>query len=350
MGKKEAMVAALRKELVMRKGEFKEEMVETIYFGGGTPSVLETIEIQSIIDEVYKNYKVTDNPEITLEANPDDLSTEKIRALSESPINRLSIGIQSFHEADLQFMNRAHNATEALQSLQQAKAMGFDNLTIDLIYGTPGLTDTGWLENLNIFRDLDIGHLSSYCLTVEEGTALDHFVKKGTAKPVDEEQSARQFDLLLDFIDTNGYTQYEISNFAKPGMFARHNTAYWQGIPYLGLGPSAHSYDGSSRQWNVAHNANYMKAVTNKQNHFEREVLTTAQQYNEYLLTTLRTSWGVDWKRLSQLNSEAADQFLKEVIPFIEAGQVVEKEQQFTLTRTGKLLADRIAMELFVEE
>lgn len=344
------MVQAIIEEIKLRQNYLSEKTLQTVYFGGGTPSLLTSQELDTIFEAIQSIFKIEPDAEITLEANPDDLTEETLKALGDSPVNRLSIGVQSFHENDLQFMNRAHNATEALQCLHAAKAMGFDNMTIDLIYGTPGLTDAKWLENLAIFKDLDIGHLSSYCLTVEEGTALAHFVKKGKVQPVDDEQASRQFELLLDFAETNGYLQYEISNFAKPGMLARHNTAYWQGVSYLGAGPSAHSFDGVSRQWNVANNAKYLKAMATGTPSFEREVLTTAQQFNEYILTALRTSWGVDLKRLKTLAANETDVFEKNTATYINAGQMQREQDHFILTRSGKLLADRIAMELFMEE
>ncbi len=344
------MVQAIIEEMELRQNYLNDKTLQTVYFGGGTPSLLSPQELDTIFEAIQSIFKIEAGAEITLEANPDDLDEETLKALRDSPVNRLSIGVQSFYETDLQFMNRAHNSTEALQCLHAAIAMGFDNMTIDLIYGTPGLSDAAWLENLSIFKDLDIGHLSSYCLTVEEGTALAHFVKKGKAKPVDDEQASRQFELLLDFAETIGYLQYEISNFAKPGMIARHNTAYWQGVSYLGVGPSAHSFDGTSRQWNVANNAKYLRAMATGTPSFEREVLTTAQQFNEYILTALRTCWGVDLQRLKKLNLESADVFKKNASTYIKAGQMLLDKGHFILTRSGKLLADRIAMELFMDE
>ncbi len=343
------MVTAIIREMELRQDYLFEKELRTIYFGGGTPSLLNGKELDLIFEAAHRIFKVAADAEITLEANPDDLDTTTLESLAASPVNRLSIGVQSFHEADLKFMNRAHNSKEALNCLQEAKAIGFDNMTIDLIYGTQGLTDEKWLENLAIFKSLDIPHLSSYCLTVEEGTALDHFVKKGKAAPVDDEQSARQFELLLDFIDANGYQQYEISNFSKPGKEARHNTAYWQGIPYLGVGPSAHSFDRLSRQWNIPNNAKYLKAIAVDAPDFEREVLTKEQQFNEYILTTLRTMWGVDVNRLATILPEGMNDFLAKTSNFIAQGEMVRNGDAFVLTRSGKLLADGIAGELFYE-
>ena len=341
------MVTAIIREMELRQDYLLDKNLQTIYFGGGTPSLLNRAELDIIFEAAHRIFKVAADAEITLEANPDDLNAATLEALSASPVNRLSIGVQSFHEEDLKFMNRAHNSTEALQSLLEAKAMGFDNMTIDLIYGTQGLTDAKWLENLDIFKSLDIPHLSSYCLTVEEGTALDHFVKKGTAAPVDDEQSARQFEILLDFIESNGYRQYEISNFSKVGMEARHNTSYWQGTAYLGLGPSAHSFDGASRQWNIPNNAKYLKAISIDTPDFEREVLTKEQQFNEYILTALRTVWGVDVGRLTKILPEGIDDFLLKTDAYISRGEMLRNGDAFVLTRSGKLLADGIAGDLF---
>ena len=341
------MVTAIIREMELRQDYLLDKNLQTIYFGGGTPSLLNRAELDIIFEAAHRIFKLAADAEITLEANPDDLNAATLEALSASPVNRLSIGVQSFHEEDLKFMNRAHNSTEALQSLLEAKAMGFDNMTIDLIYGTQGLTDAKWLENLDIFKSLDIPHLSSYCLTVEEGTALDHFVKKGTAAPVDDEQSARQFEILLDFIESNGYRQYEISNFSKVGMEARHNTSYWQGTAYLGLGPSAHSFDGASRQWNIPNNAKYLKAISIDTPDFEREVLTKEQQFNEYILTALRTVWGVDVGRLTKILPEGIDDFLLKTDAYISRGEMLRNGDTFVLTRSGKLLADGIAGDLF---
>ncbi len=341
------MVTAIIREMELRQDYLLDKNLQTIYFGGGTPSLLNRAELDIIFEAAHRIFKLAADAEITLEANPDDLNAATLEALSASPVNRLSIGVQSFHEEDLKFMNRAHNSTEALQSLLEAKAMGFDNMTIDLIYGTQGLTDAKWLENLNIFKSLDIPHLSSYCLTVEEGTALDHFVKKGTAAPVDDEQSARQFEILLDFIESNGYRQYEISNFSKVGMEARHNTSYWQGTAYLGLGPSAHSFDGASRQWNIPNNAKYLKAISIDTPDFEREVLTKEQQFNEYILTALRTVWGVDVGQLAKILPEGIDDFLLKTDAYISRGEMLRNRDTFVLTRSGKLLADGIAGDLF---
>ena len=282
-----------------------------------------------------------------MEANPDDLSLEKLKILRDTPINRLSIGIQSFSEADLKYMNRAHTADESKTCIDLALKMGFDNLTVDLIYGSPTTSDVQWDENMQRVFDYGVQHLSCYNLTVEPGTALDHFVKNKKAKPVDEEQSARQFEMLIDASDRAGYIHYEISNFAKEGRYSRHNSAYWQGKPYLGIGPSAHSFDGSSRQWNIAHNAQYIKSLENDKLPFEKEILTPEQQYNEYILTSLRTIWGCDIRKIEAIGLVYKNHFLKLVTGYQKLEQIVKTDGIYKLTKSGKLLADRIAMDLF---
>ena len=339
---------AIIMEMELQKNYLESDTLQTIYFGGGTPSLLDDAELQFIFKNINRHFLIAPDAEITLEANPDDLSLEKLQALWQSPVNRLSIGIQSFVEADLQFMNRAHNATESRDCLKNAKAVGFDNLSIDLIYGTPTLSDVEWIRNIETIFAYEVPHISCYCLTIEPGTALDHFVKKGKAPAVNEEQAARQFEQLIHAMKENGYLHYEISNFAKPGQFAQHNSNYWLGANYLGLGPSAHSFNGTSRQWNIANNATYRNAIEKNELPFEKEILTPAQQYNEYIMTALRTIWGCDIHRLSSFGQPVKDHFLKEAQPFINQGKILLKEGKYVLSDEGKLLADRIAMELFL--
>ena len=347
---KTPMVNAICKELLLQMPYLAGASIETIYFGGGTPSLLSAKELDQIFECIHHNYTVTANEEITLEANPDDLTLEKLQQLSRSPINRLSIGVQSFFEADLRFMNRAHNAKEALNCIRNAQEQGFDNLTIDLIYGSPTTSDEHWLANLEQTFALQIPHISCYCLTVEPQTALDHFVKKGKVPPVDEEQAARHFDTLVEQMTSHGYDHYEISNFALPGHYSQHNSSYWLGKKYLGIGPSAHSFNGHSRQWNVAHNAKYLSALDQEKVPFEVEVLTSSQRYDEYVMTSLRTVWGCDTKHLAGIDRGYVDYFTQKVATYIKDGSVIENEGVYFLTQKGKLLADRIAMELFYEE
>lgn len=344
---KSAMVGAILKELELQKDYLAAEKIETIYLGGGTPSLLDKKDLDLIFDKIDQHYDLNNAIEITLEANPDDLTIEKIADLAASPVNRLSIGVQSFFEEDLQFMNRAHNAQEAIQSIQNAKTAGFANLTVDLIYGSPTTSMNNWDVNLKTIFDLEIPHISCYCLTVEPQTALDHFVKAGKAKPVDEEQAARQFEVLVAEMEAKGYDHYEISNFALPGCYSKHNSSYWLGKKYLGIGPSAHSFNGVSRQWNVANNAKYIAGLEKNELPFEKETLTPKQQYDEYVMTALRTIWGCDLKKVASFGEKFKSHFLKNVRPFLMDESVFEKSGHYFLTKKGKLLADKISMELF---
>lgn len=347
MKKKDEMVLALAKEISMRKDEFTAQMVETIYFGGGTPSVLSNDEIALLIDTVYHNYNVAPNPEITLEANPDDLSSERIAELSKSQINRLSIGIQSFFEDDLKMMNRAHNALEAEVCLAEATKY-FDNISIDLIYGVPGMTNDRWLFNVNKALSFGIPHISSYALTVEPKTALDKFIKKGVFSKPSDEVAQHHFLLLVDTLNANGFTHYELSNFGKEGYFSRNNTAYWLGKKYIGIGPSAHSYDGIHRSWNIANNSLYLKGIEEGHLPAETEKLTIADRYNEYVMTGLRTIWGVSVQRVhDELGILFSNYLIKESAKFIEQGLLVNDNGIIKTTREGKFLADGIASDLF---
>lgn len=348
LGKKETMILALQKELELRKNEFESTSVETIYFGGGTPSVLNTAEIEAIIATVYANYLVVENPEITLEANPDDLSKAKILELAKSPVNRLSIGIQSFFDEDLKLMNRAHNSKEADASLRLAKQY-FDNISIDLIYGMPDMTTARWEENIDKALAFNIPHISSYALTVEPKTALASFIKKGLIKPVDDEVAQEHFNMLLEKMEANGFVNYETSNFGKPKYFSKNNTAYWLGKKYIGIGPSAHSYDGIRRAWNINNNVKYIKAISNSELPMEEEILSKTDRYNEYIMTGLRTIWGVSLERIEnefgknyhQYLLQQAENYIQEHLLFIENNTLITSKK-------GKFLADGIAANLFM--
>ncbi|MCB0547142.1 MAG: radical SAM family heme chaperone HemW [Phaeodactylibacter sp.] len=351
---KEEMVGAMLRELALRHGYLADKELDSIYFGGGTPSLLTEGELMRFFEEIGKYFTLRPGAEVTLEANPDDLAKEKIAALRRTPVNRLSIGIQSFFEEDLQFFNRAHNAREARACLEDALSAGFNDLTIDLIYGSPTTTDAHWEENLNIIFGYPIPHVSCYALTVEERTALAHFIKAGKSRPVDEEHAARQFEMLVSAMRAQGYVQYEISNFARPGHFAVHNSSYWKGEPYLGLGPSAHSYNGESRQWNIANNAKYMRALSDLSDLqdpppglFEIERLSPADRYNEYVMTGLRTIWGVELGRLRQMGAAFEPHFRQHIRPFLENGQAEQAGDTFRLTDAGRFLADGIAAAVF---
>ncbi|RKR14204.1 oxygen-independent coproporphyrinogen-3 oxidase [Maribacter vaceletii] len=347
LGKKEAMILALCKELELRKEEFKNEQVETIYFGGGTPSVLETIEIEQILNVVYTNYEVTKNPEITLEANPDDLTSEKLKQLNASDINRLSIGVQSFFEDDLKLMNRAHSSTQAHQSLKEATAL-FDNISIDLIYGMPNMTRERWKENIETALSYGVPHISSYALTVEPKTALASFIKKGKLAPLDEELAQEHFFILKERLEKKGFIGYEVSNYGKPNYFSKNNTAYWLGKIYMGIGPSAHSYDGKNRSWNVANNPKYIQALEKEKLPAEIEKLTMVDRYNEYVMTGLRTIWGVS---LDRIQTEFGEDYYQYIIhqskKHIDEGLLVVIKNVLLVTTKGNFLTDGIASDLF---
>ncbi|MFC0603104.1 radical SAM family heme chaperone HemW [Winogradskyella pulchriflava] len=347
--KKDDLVSALTRELELRKNEFKNTTVETIYFGGGTPSLLSNDELQVLIDSVYKNYKVAEHPEITLEANPDDLSSQRIKDFVNTPINRLSIGIQSFFEADLNLMNRAHNANEAKACLEAA-TKHFDNISLDLIYGIPGASNEQWMENIEIALGFNVPHISSYALTVEPKTALAAFIEKGTIEDVDDEQAHEQFHILKAKLEASGFVHYELSNFGKENYFSKNNSAYWQGKSYLGIGPSAHSFNGKQRGWNVRNNSKYIKAIQQNNLPIEIETLTLTDQYNEYIMTGLRTIWGVSLPKVEKdfgitfknYLIEQSDVFINQHLLYIDID-----DEHLRVTKEGQFLSDGIASELF---
>ena len=344
------LVQAIVREVELSRGYLDGETIETIYFGGGTPSLLAGDEIKAILDAIYLHHPKINLQELTLEANPDDLNAEKINdlaSLRSYGLDRLSIGVQSFHQADLEYMNRAHNADEAISAIKRAQDAGFNNLTIDLIYGTPTMPDEKWMENLEMAFALHVPHISSYALTVEPKTYLDKYIKQGRSKPVDDTQSVRQFDILMEQMQAHGFDQYEISNFALPGHHAIHNTNYWRGKKYLGLGPSAHSFNGQDRSWNVANNNNYIKSIDQSVIPAEVEHLSPVQQANEYIMTSLRTMWGMNMNG-SQVVS-CKPQVLTSLMEIDPTFYILENDV-LRLTRTGKHYADRIAAELFIEE
>ncbi|GAA3763709.1 radical SAM family heme chaperone HemW [Flavobacterium ginsengiterrae] len=347
MKKKDEMVLALAKEIAMRKSEFENEIVETIYFGGGTPSVLSSFEINFLIEEVYKNYKVSENPEITLEANPDDLSTERILELSKSPINRLSIGIQSFYEDDLKMMNRAHNSAEAKKCLEEATKY-FDNISLDLIYGIPGLTDEMWKQNIQTALDFGIPHISSYALTVEPKTALSKLIQTGKVAEPQDEAASNHFNILVEMLQKNGFIHYELSNFGKENYFSKNNSAYWLGKKYIGIGPSAHSYDGEKRGWNIANNSLYLKAIQNDELPIETEILTKSDRYNEYIMTGLRTIWGVSLEKIEkEFGIEYLNYLKTQSQKFLNDDLLSIENNILKPTSKGKFLTDGIASDLF---
>lgn len=347
MKKKDQLISALAKELELRKDEFKNTTIETIYFGGGTPSVLSTKELQLLIDTVYLNYTVTNNPEITLEANPDDLNEDTLIALSKSPINRLSIGIQSFYEKDLKLMNRAHNAKEAKRCLQLATQY-FDNISLDLIYGIPNSTNAEWLDNIQTALSFGVPHISSYALTVEPKTALASFIAKGVIDNVDDDLAHEQFHILIEQLNQAGFDHYELSNFGKKGFYSKNNSAYWLGKPYLGIGPSAHSFNGEQRAWNVKNNAIYISKINLNQLPLEVETLTVNDKYNEYVMTGLRTIWGVSLDNIEkQFGKSFLEYLLQQANQYINKQMLYIEDNNLKTTKTGKFLSDGIASDLF---
>lgn len=346
---KDEILKAIRSEISLRKDYLGNEKIETIYFGGGTPSLLSADELQLLILEITDNYDVSSSAEITLEANPDDLSPQKVRELRQTPINRFSIGIQSFFEDDLKWMNRAHTAREAHSAVKRVQDAGFENITTDLIYGFPLLSDEKWEYNIHQLIELQVPHISAYSMTVEPATALSHFIKTGKQKPMDENQSAAQFIVLMDLLQEAGFEHYEISNFAKPGMHSRHNSNYWEGVKYLGIGPSAHSYNGESRQWNISNNMKYTEAIEMKKIPAEHEILELKDRVNEYIMISLRTSKGMDLEKISKnFGSDYATEIRGGLEPLIDKNWIIDKDQVIILTREGKLFADHIASELFI--
>jgi oxygen-independent coproporphyrinogen-3 oxidase len=346
--KKDEMVFALAKEMMLRATEFKDEVVETIYFGGGTPSILEIYDLRFLIDEVYRNYTVAENPEITVEANPDDLTETRIIELSQNKINRLSIGIQSFFEDDLKLMNRAHNSEEAKKCLEIATQY-FDNISIDLIYGVPNMSNEKWLQNIETALSFNVPHISSYALTVEPKTALHTFIQKGIIPPPDDEVAQEHFHLLVDKLEENGFIHYELSNFGKSTYFSKNNSSYWLGKKYIGIGPSAHSYNGISRSWNISNNTLYLKSISENILPSETETLTKTDRYNEYVMTGLRTIWGISLDRIeTEFGKTYLDYLNKQSYNYIEDHFLFVDDNILRTTKIGKFLSDGIASDLFM--
>jgi len=343
------MVEAIAQEIRLQASFFPlpGDRLQSVYFGGGTPSLLSQDDLQVLWAAIRSHFELTPDAEITLEANPDDLNAKQLEVFRSNGINRLSIGIQSFRDEDLRFMHRAHNAEEARQSVELARQAGFDQLSIDLIYGIPGCSDADWQANIQQVVDWNVQHISAYSLTVEPGTALETFIRKGQAKPVDDHQAARQLELLMDHLNQAGYEHYEISNFSLPGKVARHNSAYWTGQAYLGVGPSAHSFYGNSRQWNVAHNAQYMKAIESGIVPFEREVLSRQDQFNERLMTGLRTFNGLSLSLLQDQFAEFMAGFQVDLKAAQSEGHLEQDGDLLRLTKAGKLLGDSVIASLF---
>ncbi len=342
------MLGAIATELELRRDEVGQEAIQSIYFGGGTPSLLATAEIRKILDVVESKYTVVSSPEITLEANPDDLDEQKLQQFKEVGVNRLSIGIQSFFDEDLRLMNRAHDSHQAYECLDASKKY-FDNISIDLIYGIPGMDHNRWNRNLQTALQYDVPHISSYALTVEPRTALKAFIDKGIIDDVDEEVAEQQFTMQIELLQNAGYVHYEISNFGKPDFFAVNNTSYWKGRPYLGIGPSAHSYDGVRRSWNIRNNTKYIKAIEEGNLPCESEVLSIRDRYNEYVMTGLRTIWGISTKTVLEKFGLLYSKFLLEQSKaYVDDGLLHLDGEVLTATDKGKFLIDGIASHLFM--
>lgn len=346
------MLQAMQMEMQWQAANWRSHHFETIYFGGGTPSLLSAKHLDTLLQTIYRNYDIDAKAEITLEANPDDIDATKLQQWRNAGINRLSVGVQALFDDLLRGLHRSHDARQAIRSVQMAMDAGFENISIDLIYGIPGLTDVCWADEVERMLSMHIPHLSCYALTIEPHTALDYQIRKHQFPQVDEEQVARQYLMLLDMMEAAGYEAYEISSFARPGFRARHNSLYWNGIPYLGIGPSAHSYQPPLRRWNIAHNMRYIQFIRQNKIPYEEEHLTMRMQYNEYVMLRLRTLEGVDTQSIHALfGSCFANYFQQQVQPWMDMQYVVIKQStRYVLSRTGRLFADRIAASLFIAD
>lgn len=346
---KQSFLPALKEEAKLRKNYLQNETVETIYFGGGTPSVLESGEVKKILEHLDQHFLLAENAEITFEANPDDLTKEYLQAIRAEGINRLSVGIQALQNHHLEKMNRRHDKKQALEAIENSVAAGFDNISVDLIYGLPGLTGAEWKESLaQVFR-LPVQHLSAYHLTYHEGTAFYTWLRKGTLRELGESDSIEQFNLLMDEAAAAGFEQYEISNFARNGQYSQHNSAYWLGKKYLGLGPSAHSFDQRSRRWNVSHVESYIKGLAQDTSWFEEEILNDKERFNEYILTRIRTKWGVSILEIERLFGEDRKNYLLEQVEkYRKSGKIRVANDTIIIPREGLFISDEIMADLMI--
>lgn len=345
------MINSITLEMKLRKHELPDEPLQSIYVGGGTPSILGDVLLHQLFNDIYTTFKVEPDAEVTMEANPDDITPEKLNAIKQTPVNRFSMGVQSFFDEDLKWMNRAHKANEAEKSIKLIQDFGFNKISIDLIYGGPTLSNENWAKNLSKINELGLNHVSAYCLTVEPQTALHHHINKGKLPALDEEKAAEQFNMMIEQLGSFGFEQYEISNFARNKEYAVHNTSYWQNKPYLGVGPSAHSFNGNQRSWNIANNQLYMKQLTQHILPLEIEMLTNNNRINEYIMTGLRTIWGCNWQEIKSRFGEDYYKYLKlKIEPYIQQKQIVDNGTVFKLTTNARILADGIASDLFFEE
>jgi oxygen-independent coproporphyrinogen-3 oxidase len=348
LNNKAELVKSMIAELELRKQELPQTPLSSIYFGGGTPSLLNNEELSALFNAIFKHFRIDQNAEVTLEANPDDVTLEKLQFYKQTPINRFSMGVQSFFDEDLIWMNRAHKAGDAERSIKLIQDTGFDKITVDLIYGGPTLTNEHWKVNLEKIVELNLNHLSAYCLTAEPKTALYHHIEVGKQPALDEEKAAQQFEYMLTFLEEHGFEQYEISNFARNNQYAVHNTNYWRNQPYLGIGPSAHSFNGHQRSWNVANNNQYINSLKQGKLAIEIEDLTPENQLNEYLMTGLRTMWGCQWNELEKrFGVEVVNSLQSRIQPYLKKELMTNSPTHFVLTQKGRLLADGIAADLF---
>lgn len=338
------LLGALHRELELKKHYLKGIPIHTIYFGGGTPSLLTASEIQTLLTHITDCFAVDPNAEVTLEANPDDLTSLYISQLKSTLVNRLSIGIQSFFEQDMSYMHRIHTPKQSIEAVQNSQRAGFNNITIDLIYGVPGSDLNHWTKNLDQAFELQVQHLSCYALTVEPKTVLARHIEMNKTQAPDDRATISQFDYLLNTAPAHGFEPYEISNYAKPGFRSRHNSSYWQGTPYIGLGPSAHSYNHDTRQWNIANNRAYIQAIDQGLPYYETEVLDDNIRYNEFILTRIRTSEGI---RHLEIPTPYLEHFNRQIVPWLAQKYLVHKEGAYILTKEGKFIADRISADLF---
>jgi oxygen-independent coproporphyrinogen III oxidase len=349
LDKKTEVVDAVIHEMELQQNFLGGEEINTIYFGGGTPSLLSTPELNRIFDSLHQNFQVKNHAEITLEANPDDLSDDKLKELRTMGINRLSIGIQSFDDAVLRFLNRAHDSAAAKKCVEQARASGFGNISIDLIYAIPGQTETAWKKNIDLGLMLSPEHISAYSLTIEEKTVFGRWAASGKLVGSTDDFAAGQLELLVETLEKSGLEQYEVSNFARPGYFSQHNSSYWRQEKYLGLGPSAHSYNGTLRQYNVSNNHEYLRTLNLNQIPATVEILSKADKINDYLLTTLRTSWGTDLNKLQQnLDYDLLSLHQSYIDALVERDLATLQNSTLTLTKKGRMLADKISSDLFL--
>jgi oxygen-independent coproporphyrinogen-3 oxidase len=349
LARSEDLIMSMAREVHLRKEYLDGIEIDTIYFGGGTPSFVKKEHIRFLINTIKKDFKISGNPEITLEANPEDLNPDYLHDLLNFGINRLSIGVQSFFDDDLKFMNRAHNAAQAKKSIKEARSAGFKNINVDLIYGFQGLSDNKWMINIDTVIDFHVEHLSAYHMTYEPSTILYYRKLKERISEISENESLKQFTELCDKMKSAEYIHYEISNFALDGYYSRHNSGYWKQIPYLGIGPSAHSYNGKTRQWNVAKNMSYIKGIARNEDYFETEELNLSARYHDYVMTSLRTIWGADGGYiLDEFGSEFYDHFIKMSTGFINSGDLVQKESKYYFTDKGMLISDFIIKKLFI--